>query len=130
KDREEGRKFLKEITDAFDFRLLGEESIEGRPSWIIEGTPRSGFKPTLNHADVPTKLRGKLWIDVVDRQRRVSVGQGRSSGDRDALVWLGIGSHPQREQPGLRSHACERRGLAAETDLCRRIGAFGLSQEP
>jgi hypothetical protein len=68
KDREESSKFLKEITGAFDFRLTGEENLECRPTWIVEGTPRPGFKPTLKHADVLTKLRGKLWIDEEEYQ--------------------------------------------------------------
>ncbi len=68
KNREEGRKFLREVTEAYDFKIEGEESIAGRPAWVIAATPRPGFKPTLRDAHILPKLRGKLWIDKEEYQ--------------------------------------------------------------
>lgn len=63
KEQEDERKFLREMTSAFDFRMLGDETIDGRAVWVIECIPRPGFKPTMKHGDILAKVRGKLWID-------------------------------------------------------------------
>ena len=63
KEREEGRLFLKDVVNAYDFRLLGEEAIEGVDTWVIEANPRPGFHPTQPHADMLKKIKGKLWIE-------------------------------------------------------------------
>jgi len=63
KDREEGRLFLKDVVNAYDFRLLGEEVIDGVGTWVIEATPRSDFHPTQPHADMLKKIKGKVWIE-------------------------------------------------------------------
>ena len=63
KEREEGRAFLRDVANAYDFRIVGEERVDGRPAWVLEATPRKGFQPTQPHADILPKLKGKLWID-------------------------------------------------------------------
>ena len=45
KNREEARKFVLEIADAFNFRLIGSEVIDGRDTWVLEGDPRPGYEP-------------------------------------------------------------------------------------
>lgn len=63
KRREEGRLFLRDVVNAYDFRLVGEEKIDGVDSYIIEATPRADFHPTQPHADMLKKIKGKLWIE-------------------------------------------------------------------
>src|SRR5882724_4950066 len=63
KEREESRAFARDIVNAFDFRMVGEEKLEGVATWVIEATPRQDFKPTQPHADVLKKVKGKMWID-------------------------------------------------------------------
>lgn len=66
KEREEGRAFLRDVANAYDFRIIGEEPVDGRDAWVLEATPRKNFHPTQPHADVLPKLKGKLWIDKQD----------------------------------------------------------------
>ena len=66
KEREQGRAFLRDVENAYDFRMVGEERVDGRPAWILEATPRKGFKPTQPHADILPKLKGRIWIDKKD----------------------------------------------------------------
>ena len=66
KDREESREWTKEIGDAFDFSLAGTEDLNGRPAYVIDGTPRPGFKPHLKYANYLTKFRFRVWLDVAD----------------------------------------------------------------
>jgi hypothetical protein len=60
------RAFVKEVPDAYNFKLVGEETIEGRPVWVIEMTPRPGFTPVSPHAAMLQHIEGKLWIDKED----------------------------------------------------------------
>jgi hypothetical protein len=65
---DEQRAFVSDIPNAYDFSLLGEETIDGRPSWIIGMTPRAGFTPTTPHGSMLGHIEGKLWIDEKDVQ--------------------------------------------------------------
>lgn len=66
KTRQEGRLFLRDVINAFDFRLAGEEQIDGRSIFVIDATPRKDFHPTQPHADLLTKVQGRLWIEKSD----------------------------------------------------------------
>jgi hypothetical protein len=61
------RAMLSEIPDAFDFRLRGEEVVEGRPVYVIEATPRAGYHPKNSEARILlTKVKATAWIDKTD----------------------------------------------------------------
>ncbi len=68
KEREDGRKFVREVADAYDFKLVGTEQVGGREAWVIEGEPRPGFEPQMKEAKVLSKFRGRVWIDKGDLQ--------------------------------------------------------------
>jgi hypothetical protein len=68
KDREDGRKFVHEIADAYNFKLLGTELVGGREAWVIEGEPRPGFEPHMKDAKYLSKFHGRVWIDKDDLQ--------------------------------------------------------------
>jgi hypothetical protein len=63
KERQEARAYRRDVVNAYDFRIVGEEELEGADTWVIEATPRQDFKPTQPHADILKKIKGKLWID-------------------------------------------------------------------
>ncbi len=68
KDREEDRKFVLEVADAFNFRLIGSEAIDGRHAWVFEGEPRPGYEPKQRNARMLSKFKGRIWIDKADSQ--------------------------------------------------------------
>jgi hypothetical protein len=68
KDREDGRKFVLEVADAYNFHFLGTEKLEGRDSYVIDAEPRPGFQPKLKHANILPKFRFRAWIDKNDLQ--------------------------------------------------------------
>lgn len=68
KDREDERKFVREIADAYSFQLVGTELIGGREAWVIDGEPRPGFVPHMKEAKFLSKFRGRVWIDKTDLQ--------------------------------------------------------------
>ncbi len=60
------REFMQELPDAFLFKMLPDEKIDGRSVWVMEANPRPDFRPKSAGAKVFTKFRGKLWIDKAD----------------------------------------------------------------
>lgn len=68
KRHREEHSFLLEVPEAYDFRILGEETLNGRSAYVLMGEPRQAFRPKLNAARVLPKLRPKLWIGKEDYQ--------------------------------------------------------------
>jgi len=59
---------LKEVPEAFDLRLAGEEQIDGVLAWIIEGTPHAGYKPRSKTTTYFVKMKGRIWVAKNDYQ--------------------------------------------------------------
>jgi hypothetical protein len=68
KGREEDRKFVLEIADAFNFRLIGSEVLDGHDTWVLEGEPRPGYEPRQRGAKILSKFKGRVWIDKAEAQ--------------------------------------------------------------
>ena len=62
KELREAREFRTQVVDAYEFQLVGEEPVAGRPCYRIHAEPKPGFKPK-GDAKILTKIRGDLWID-------------------------------------------------------------------
>ena len=64
RERAKQRAEFKDLPDAFNFRLLGESTIQGRRCWEILAEPRAqyhgGFQGIFH------SVQGKLWIDEQD----------------------------------------------------------------
>jgi len=68
REREEERAWVREIADAYTFRLVGTETRDGRETYVIDADPRSDFHPHLKDAKYLPKFRGRLWIDSAETQ--------------------------------------------------------------
>ena len=68
KEREDGRKFVTEIADAYTFTLVGSEAVGGRDAWVIDAEPRPGYEPHMKEAKFLPKFHGRVWIDKNDLQ--------------------------------------------------------------
>ena len=68
KDREDGRKFVREVADAYNFKLVGTELVGGREAWVIDGEPRPDFVPHMKESKFLSKFRGRVWVDKNDLQ--------------------------------------------------------------
>ncbi len=66
KDRQDERAFVREVLDAYDFKLIGEETLNRRKAWIIDGTPRPGFEARRKEAKMLPKIKPRFWIDQQD----------------------------------------------------------------
>src|ERR1035438_10287437 len=68
KEHNEDRKFVLEIADAFDFRLVGSEVLDGRDTWEIEAEPRPGYQPKERATKLLSKFKGRVCIDKAEGQ--------------------------------------------------------------
>jgi hypothetical protein len=68
KRNERQRETIREIPDAFNFRILREDRYEGKDVWVIEALPKKGYKPKTRAASFFPKVRGTLWISKDDYQ--------------------------------------------------------------
>lgn len=60
--------WVKEVGDALDFQLAGEDHVNGRAAWVLTCTPRQGYSPKNMRAKVFQKMNGKMWIDKAERE--------------------------------------------------------------
>src|ERR1051325_5195614 len=66
KERQESRAFVRDVVNAYDFRLVGDEQISGEDTWVIDAIPRKDFQPTQPHAAILKKIKGRIWIEKKD----------------------------------------------------------------
>ncbi len=66
--QERQRAPLRELPDAFNFTLAGEEQMGGRTVYVIEGRPRPGYHPKSRFSSFFPKVRLRMWIDQQDYQ--------------------------------------------------------------
>ena len=63
---QENRSFLRDVLDAFDFQLTGEEILGGRPAYVFQATPHPGYHAHGKYGKMFSKVEGKLWVDKQD----------------------------------------------------------------
>ena len=63
---QENRAVLRDLLEGFDFRLLGEEVLGGRPTYVLQVTPHPGYHARGKYGKIFSKVEGKLWIDKSD----------------------------------------------------------------
>jgi hypothetical protein len=68
KQRQKEREFLREIPDLYEFRIEGQEKVDGHDAWVIAATPKPGYQPKHNDAKPLLRILGKLWIDKTEYQ--------------------------------------------------------------
>ena len=63
---QENRSFLRDILEAFDFHVIGEEVVGGRPAYVLQATPHAGYHAHGKFGKMFSKVEGKLWVDKQD----------------------------------------------------------------
>lgn len=91
KGREEDRKFVLEIADAFNFHLVGSEIMDGFDSWVLDAEPRPGYEPRQRGSKMLSKFKGRVWINKSDAQM---VKVDMTAIDTLSFGWLLARIHP------------------------------------
>lgn len=60
--------WVKEVGEALEFKLAGEETVNGRAAWVLTCSPKPGYSPKNMRAKVFQKMNGRIWIDKAERQ--------------------------------------------------------------
>jgi hypothetical protein len=70
-----GRVPLLDLHHRLDFRLVGEELLDGRPTFVVEFRPKPGLVSKTIRDRVLNNFAGTTWIDVAEHQLRRIDGQ-------------------------------------------------------
>jgi hypothetical protein len=62
----ENRSLIRELPAAFEFQLIGEDVVDGRPAYVLQATPRPGYQPHGKYGRIFSKVEGRLWVDKQD----------------------------------------------------------------
>ncbi len=68
KERRQDHALMREMADAFVFKLVGEETLNGHGVYVLDASPKPDYKPTSVETRVLTGMRGRLWIDREHQQ--------------------------------------------------------------
>ncbi len=63
---EENRSFLWDVLQAFDFHLIGEEVVGGRPAYVLQARPHPDYRAHGKYGKIFNKVEGKFWVDKQD----------------------------------------------------------------
>jgi len=86
--------FLGEIPLAYSSKIVGEETLNGGPAWIVELTPKEGFLPHTPRGGMLKHIEGRLWIDQQEIQW--------AKAEAHVIDTIGIGWIVARIGPGAR----------------------------
>ncbi len=64
---EENAALVREVPKAFDFQLVREELVNGRPAYVLHASPHPGYSAQGKYGKMFSKVEGDLWIDKQDR---------------------------------------------------------------
>ena len=62
-ERAKERGFIREIPDAFTFRLVGNGVVSNHPAWMIEARPKPGYRAVHSQAKNFARVRATIWIE-------------------------------------------------------------------
>ena len=95
-ERVEERAYIREIPDAFTFRLVGKGVVSNRPAWMIEARPKPGYRAVHSRAKDFARVRATIWIEE-ETYHWVKV-------DADVLNTISVGFGLLRIAPGSSMH--------------------------
>jgi hypothetical protein len=62
----EGRRnhlLMDQMTKAFAFKVIDETNLDGHEVYVLQATPRPGYRPPNMETEALTGMEGKMWID-------------------------------------------------------------------
>jgi len=90
----ESHAFIDEVPQAFDFRIIGKDEINGRPAYVLSAIPKPGFHAQTKYGKIFAEVQGKLWVDEQDF--------GWVKADVTVIEPFSMGYFLARVQPGSR----------------------------
>jgi len=117
KDREDERKFVSEVADAYNFRFVGMETLDGRQNYVIDADPKPGYEPKMKEAKILPKFRFRAWIDKDEIQWKKLDAQCIDTVSFGLLLFrLHKGSHAMFEQTRVNDDVWLQQHLTVRVD--------------
>ncbi len=66
KERQETASLIHDVLQAFDYRLIGTEQVNGRCAYVLQASPRPGYRAESKYGKMIAKVEGKIWVDQQD----------------------------------------------------------------
>ncbi len=66
KEKQEGALLTRDVIQGFDYGLIGTETVNGRAAWVLQATPRAGYRAESKYGKLIAKVEGKIWVDQQD----------------------------------------------------------------
>jgi hypothetical protein len=63
KEREHEHVMMAQLTQAFNFQLIGEQRFDSYDVYVLSATPKPQYEPPNMQSQALKGMRGKLWID-------------------------------------------------------------------
>jgi hypothetical protein len=63
KSRHTDHLLMQQMANAFHFTLVGEDTANGHPAYVLDAVPRPDYHPVNHEAKVLTGMKGRLWVD-------------------------------------------------------------------
>ena len=63
KDRARDHLMMSQLTKAFRFRIVRQQSLNGHQVWVVKATPQPSYQPPNMEAQALRGMTGTLWID-------------------------------------------------------------------
>lgn len=64
RERRQDHALMGEMVKGFEFKLAGEDTVNGRRCFVLDATPKAGYNPPTRETRVLTGMRGTMWIDM------------------------------------------------------------------
>jgi len=64
RERNRDRMLMEQLTAAFNFKLVGKEQLGDRDVYVIDVTPKPGYRASNLETKLLAGMRGRLWIDA------------------------------------------------------------------
>ena len=68
RELDQNRAMLKAMTEAFDYRLQGDQDVDGHDTWVLEAVSKPGYRPRDRDTRILAGMKGTLWIDKASDQ--------------------------------------------------------------
>jgi hypothetical protein len=61
--RKRDHALIEQIPKGFEFEYVGEEQLAGRECYVLQATPKAGYRPPNRETEVLKGAQGRIWID-------------------------------------------------------------------
>lgn len=67
-ERHQDHELMTEMAKAFDFKLAGQDTVNGHRCLALTAEPKPGYRPPDRDAEVLKGMRGTMWVDAQQYQ--------------------------------------------------------------